>query len=193
MAGEDGRRERSLRGQAIGEAVGKAVGRRDQHRVALVRSGHDGRIARDEELRARVGPGEGACLRAEAGEARGVRDVHHDEAARGDGREASAHEGGLVDERRRLEARVEVDDDRLERRRAGERAVRAERRARVGDEDVDLRIGHVLDAVAPASAAIRALHLGGGAMTLPRYVAATRPGSSQVVVCLLYTSPSPRD
>ena len=44
------------------------------------------------------------------------------------------------------------------------------------------RIGHVLDAVAPASAAIRALHLGGGAMTLPRYVAATRPGSAQVVV-----------
>ncbi len=44
------------------------------------------------------------------------------------------------------------------------------------------RIGHVLDAVRPASAPIRALHLGGGAMTLPRYVAATRPGSSQVVV-----------
>ncbi len=36
--------------------------------------------------------------------------------------------------------------------------------------------------VAPASAPIRALHLGGGAMSLPRYVAATRPGSTQVVV-----------
>jgi spermidine synthase len=44
------------------------------------------------------------------------------------------------------------------------------------------RIGHVLDGVAPASAAIRVLHLGGGAMSLPRYVAATRPGSTQVVV-----------
>ncbi len=44
------------------------------------------------------------------------------------------------------------------------------------------RIGHVLDAVRPAGESIRALHLGGGALTLPRYVAATRPGSPQVVV-----------
>ncbi|WP_130353540.1 spermidine synthase [Agromyces ramosus] len=44
------------------------------------------------------------------------------------------------------------------------------------------RIGHVLDSVREAGRPIRALHLGGGAMTLPRYVAATRPGSSQVVV-----------
>jgi hypothetical protein len=44
------------------------------------------------------------------------------------------------------------------------------------------RIGHVLDAVGEAGGPIRVLHLGGGAMTLPRYVAATRPGSSQVVV-----------
>ncbi|KRE21002.1 spermidine synthase [Agromyces sp. Soil535] len=44
------------------------------------------------------------------------------------------------------------------------------------------RIGHVLDAVRPAGEPIRALHLGGGALTLPRYVAATRPGSAQVVV-----------
>lgn len=44
------------------------------------------------------------------------------------------------------------------------------------------RIGGVLDALRPASEPIAALHLGGGALTLPRYVAATRPGSAQVVV-----------
>lgn len=44
------------------------------------------------------------------------------------------------------------------------------------------RIGHVLDLVRPPGDPIRALHLGGGALTLPRYVAATRPGSTQVVV-----------
>lgn len=44
------------------------------------------------------------------------------------------------------------------------------------------RIGHVLDTAAPIGAAIRVLHLGGGALTLPRYVAATRPGSAQLVV-----------
>ncbi|WP_448810976.1 spermidine synthase [Agromyces bauzanensis] len=44
------------------------------------------------------------------------------------------------------------------------------------------RIGHVLDAMRPAGEPITAVHLGGGALTLPRYVAATRPGSAQVVV-----------
>jgi spermidine synthase len=44
------------------------------------------------------------------------------------------------------------------------------------------RLGHVVDLVAPPTAALRALHLGGGAWTLARYVAATRPGSSQRVV-----------
>jgi len=44
------------------------------------------------------------------------------------------------------------------------------------------RIGHVLDAMRPAGEPITAVHLGGGALTLPRYVAATRPGSTQVVV-----------
>jgi hypothetical protein len=44
------------------------------------------------------------------------------------------------------------------------------------------RIGNVLDAFRPTSEPIVALHLGGGAMTLPRYIAATRPGSTQVVV-----------
>ncbi|MEL4320531.1 fused MFS/spermidine synthase [Leifsonia sp. YIM 134122] len=44
------------------------------------------------------------------------------------------------------------------------------------------RIGHVIDLVADPGHPIRALHLGGGALTLARYVAATRPGSEQVVV-----------
>jgi predicted O-methyltransferase YrrM len=43
------------------------------------------------------------------------------------------------------------------------------------------RIAHLLDTIAPAGAPLRVLHLGGGALTLPRYVAATRPGSSQLV------------
>ena len=44
------------------------------------------------------------------------------------------------------------------------------------------RIARVIDAAAPAGAPLRVLHLGGGALTLPRYVAATRPGSTQLVV-----------
>ncbi len=43
------------------------------------------------------------------------------------------------------------------------------------------RIAHAIDLAFPAGAPVRALHLGGGAMTLPRYVAHTRPGSAQVV------------
>ena len=44
------------------------------------------------------------------------------------------------------------------------------------------RLGHVVDLIAPPAAPLRALHLGGGAWTLARYVAATRPGSPQQVV-----------
>jgi spermidine synthase len=44
------------------------------------------------------------------------------------------------------------------------------------------RIGHLIDLCAPAYAPLRAVHLGGGAWTLARYVAATRPGSTQTVV-----------
>jgi spermidine synthase len=44
------------------------------------------------------------------------------------------------------------------------------------------RLGHVADLVAPPTAPLRVLHLGGGAWTLARYVAATRPGSAQRVV-----------
>src|SRR4051812_49596865 len=44
------------------------------------------------------------------------------------------------------------------------------------------RMAAVIDLIAPPGQALRALHLGGGALTLPRYVAATRPGSAQRVV-----------
>ena len=43
-------------------------------------------------------------------------------------------------------------------------------------------LGHVLDLVAPEGEPLTVLHLGGGLCTLPRYVAATRPGSTQLVV-----------
>ena len=44
------------------------------------------------------------------------------------------------------------------------------------------RIGHVIDIVAPEGAPITAVHLGGGGLTLPRFVEATRPGSRQQVI-----------
>ncbi len=44
------------------------------------------------------------------------------------------------------------------------------------------RLGHVLDLAAPEGEPLRVLHLGGGALSLPRYVAATRPGSRQLAV-----------
>ncbi|MEW2407141.1 spermidine synthase [Streptomyces griseoviridis] len=44
------------------------------------------------------------------------------------------------------------------------------------------RLGHVIDLVAPPGRPIQAVHLGGGALTLARYVAATRPRSTQQVV-----------
>jgi spermidine synthase len=47
------------------------------------------------------------------------------------------------------------------------------------------RLGHVIDAAREAGASgapLRVLHLGGGALTLARYVAATRPDALQVVV-----------
>lgn len=43
------------------------------------------------------------------------------------------------------------------------------------------RFADVVDAAAPAGRPLRAVHLGGGGFTLPRYVAATRPGSRQEV------------
>ncbi|WP_167153045.1 fused MFS/spermidine synthase [Streptomyces sp. MBT27] len=44
------------------------------------------------------------------------------------------------------------------------------------------RLGHVIDLAAPSGQALNVLHLGGGAFTLARYVAATRPRSTQQVV-----------
>ena len=44
------------------------------------------------------------------------------------------------------------------------------------------RLGHVIDTAAPATQPLRVLHLGAGALTLARYVAATRPGSAQLAV-----------
>jgi spermidine synthase len=41
-------------------------------------------------------------------------------------------------------------------------------------------LGHLVDLAAPAGRPLRVLHLGGGGLTLARYVAATRPGSSQL-------------
>jgi spermidine synthase len=43
------------------------------------------------------------------------------------------------------------------------------------------RLGHVIDLVAPPGRPVHAVHLGGGALTLARYVAATRPRSTQQV------------
>jgi spermidine synthase len=44
------------------------------------------------------------------------------------------------------------------------------------------RLGHLTDLAAPAGQPLRVLHLGGGGLTLARYVAASRPGSSQLAV-----------
>ncbi|MFF2843809.1 spermidine synthase [Paenarthrobacter sp. NPDC057981] len=44
------------------------------------------------------------------------------------------------------------------------------------------RIGSLVDLAAPSGQAIRALHLGAGALTLARYIQATRPGSEQYAV-----------
>nr|WP_249416592.1 fused MFS/spermidine synthase [Streptomyces sp. TS71-3] len=44
------------------------------------------------------------------------------------------------------------------------------------------RLGHLIDLAAPPGRPVRALHLGGGAFTLARYTAATRPRSTQQVV-----------
>ncbi|HZO65558.1 MAG TPA: fused MFS/spermidine synthase [Kribbellaceae bacterium] len=44
------------------------------------------------------------------------------------------------------------------------------------------RIGDVLDAIAPRRQPVSVLHIGGAALTLPRYVAATRPRSRQIVL-----------
>ncbi|MFE2340716.1 spermidine synthase, partial [Streptomyces sp. NPDC059431] len=44
------------------------------------------------------------------------------------------------------------------------------------------RIGHLIDLFGPARKPLNVAHLGGGAFTLARYTAATRPRSSQQIV-----------
>jgi hypothetical protein len=44
------------------------------------------------------------------------------------------------------------------------------------------RMGNVLDVMQPAGEPLRIAHLGGGALTLVRYVQAIRPGSAQTVI-----------
>lgn len=44
------------------------------------------------------------------------------------------------------------------------------------------RMGHVIDQLGLPGQPITAVHLGGGALTLPRYIEATRPGSRQQVI-----------
>lgn len=50
------------------------------------------------------------------------------------------------------------------------------------DFEYQRRLGHLIDLAAPPGRPLRALHLGGGALTLARYVAATRPRSTQQVI-----------
>lgn len=50
------------------------------------------------------------------------------------------------------------------------------------DFEYQRRLGHVVDAAAPGGQPLNVLHLGGGALSLPRYVAATRPRSTQQVI-----------
>ncbi|MFK4064815.1 spermidine synthase [Streptomyces sp. NPDC029674] len=50
------------------------------------------------------------------------------------------------------------------------------------DFEYQRRIGHIADLVAPPGKPVHAVHLGGGAFTLARYIAATRPRSTQQVV-----------
>ncbi|MFD7918362.1 spermidine synthase [Streptomyces sp. NPDC059740] len=44
------------------------------------------------------------------------------------------------------------------------------------------RLGHLVDLLAPPGQPVRVVHLGGGALTMARYVAATRPRSTQQVM-----------
>lgn len=44
------------------------------------------------------------------------------------------------------------------------------------------RLAHVADLAAPPGAPLRVMHLGAGALTLPRYIATTRPRSAQQAV-----------
>lgn len=50
------------------------------------------------------------------------------------------------------------------------------------DFEYQRRLGHAADLAAPPGRPLHAVHLGGGAFTLARYIAATRPRSTQQIV-----------
>ncbi|MGP4000986.1 spermidine synthase [Streptomyces sp. 8N706] len=50
------------------------------------------------------------------------------------------------------------------------------------DFEYQRRLGHIADLAAPPGRPLHAVHLGGGAFTLGRYIAATRPRSTQQIV-----------
>ncbi|GAA1130184.1 fused MFS/spermidine synthase [Streptomyces javensis] len=50
------------------------------------------------------------------------------------------------------------------------------------DFEYQRRFGHVADLAAPPGRPLHAVHLGGGAFTLARYIAATRPRSTQQII-----------
>ncbi|MET8677689.1 fused MFS/spermidine synthase [Streptomyces sp. NPDC004647] len=50
------------------------------------------------------------------------------------------------------------------------------------DFEYQRRLGHIADLTAPPGRPLQAVHLGGGAFTLARYIAATRPRSTQQIV-----------
>lgn len=50
------------------------------------------------------------------------------------------------------------------------------------DFEYQRRLGHIADLTAPSGRPLQVLHLGGGALSLPRYIAATRPRSTQQVI-----------
>ncbi|HWM39580.1 MAG TPA: fused MFS/spermidine synthase, partial [Streptomyces sp.] len=50
------------------------------------------------------------------------------------------------------------------------------------DFEYQRRLGHIIDVAAPPGRPLHVLHLGGGALSLARYVAATRPRSTQQVI-----------
>ncbi len=54
------------------------------------------------------------------------------------------------------------------------------------------RLGHVIDLIAPPGKPVHVVHLGGGALTLARYVAATRPRSRVPRPTSRRSSSSPR-
>lgn len=53
---------------------------------------------------------------------------------------------------------------------------------RVLDFEYMRRLASIVDGTAPAGTPLSVLHLGGGALTMARYIAVTRPGSAQRVV-----------